>query len=84
MSKQASVQEVYVALLDEGVDVWRPAPALKVSESVYVILRPDDYDPDIETWQYPPGSVVECSMRRLSDGDVLAAIKPARVLKRTA
>ena len=84
MSKQANIQEIYVALLDEGTEVWRPVPALKVGESVYVVLRPDDYDPEDERWQYPPGSVVECSARRLADGEVLAATKPSRMLKRTA
>ncbi|HEY8667185.1 MAG TPA: hypothetical protein VIL86_10985 [Tepidisphaeraceae bacterium] len=67
--------EIYVALLDEGVDVWRPVPAKKVGGSTYTILQPSDYDPDDEKWQFPPGSTVECAPRKTSAGVVLAAVK---------
>jgi hypothetical protein len=76
--------EIYVALLDEGVNVWRPAPALKVGSDRYVILRPDDYDPDFEVWEFPPGTMVECEMKRISDGEILAAVRPVALERRTA
>ena len=69
------VLTIYVALLDEGTDVWRPAPARKVGESTYEILRPADYDPEDETWEFPPGSIVECAPRRLSEGEWMTAVR---------
>ena len=45
---------VYVPLLDEGIDVSRPAPAWPLSDGRYIFLRPADYDPDVETWRFPP------------------------------
>jgi hypothetical protein len=56
-------EEIYVSLLDEGVDVRRPVPALPVGDDTYVILQPDDYDPADERWEFPPGSVVVVEQR---------------------
>ena len=75
---------VYVPLLYEGTDVWRPAPARKVSDSVYEILRPPQYDPDDEKWEFPPGSVVQCAPRRTSDGELLTAVRLHEPNRRTA
>ena len=74
--------EVYVELLDEGVRVWRPVPAHRVDEETYVLLRPEDYDGDDETWQFPPGSVVRCANRRIRDGEILAAVERVAVPSR--
>ncbi len=77
-----TTKEVYVALLDEGVNVWRPALALPVDETTYVLLRPDDYDPDDETWEFPPGSIVACETRRVRDGEIFAAVRGVHVPSR--
>ena len=77
-------ETVYVPLLDEGVDVWRPAPARKVGDATYEILRPPDYDADDERWQFPLGSVVLCAPRRGADGDFLAAVRLHEPNRRTA
>ena len=66
---------IHVALLDEGVDVWRPVPAHRVDGETYVILRPDTYDPSDETWEFPPGSVVKCRTRQTRDGTILTAVE---------
>jgi hypothetical protein len=70
-------EEIYVSLLDEGVDVRRPVPALPVGDDTYVILQPDDYDPADERWEFPPGSVVVVEQRQTSDGPVRAAVRRA-------
>jgi hypothetical protein len=67
--------EIHVALMDEGVDVWRPVPAHQIDAQTYAILRPDDYDPDAEMWEFPPGSVVICEPRQIHDGTILAAVR---------
>ena len=76
--------EIYVQLQDEGVDVWRPAPAWKIGPNAYIVLRPDDYDPAVETWQFPPGTVVETEQRQLSGGQALVAVRPSETNRQTA
>jgi len=55
---------IYVALLDEGIDVWRPVEATRLADNVYMILG---VLPDDETWAFPPGSRVRCEPRRAQD-----------------
>jgi hypothetical protein len=68
---------VYVKLLDEGIDVWRPVPAEDFGESRYRLLPTDSYDPDDETWEFLPGTAVVCEPRQLSDGIYLVATRTA-------
>ena len=80
-----TTEEIYVALLDEDVAVWRPVPAHEVEPSTFIVLRPDDYDPDDEHWEFPPGSVVQCQRRTIRDGEILAAVSGIHVSdKKTA
>ena len=80
----AMTDEVYVYLLGEGTDVWRPAPAWKIGPHTYILLRPDAYDPDDEQWEFPPGSVVEAERRELSGRPTLTAVRAAEVNRQTA
>jgi hypothetical protein len=68
---------VYVKLLDEGIDAWRPVLAEDLGQRRYRLLPTDDYDPDDETWEFPPGTVAICEPRQLSDGVYLVAIGSA-------
>jgi hypothetical protein len=61
--------EVYVRLLDEGVDVWRPVRATKLSNGSFRLGRPDEYDPQTEAWEFPPNAIVRCKMKIFSDGN---------------
>jgi hypothetical protein len=70
--------QVYVALVGEGVRVWRPVPAYPIGGGVFILERPDDYDPQIEEWEYPPGSRVVCEKRRTAEGEILAAVRAAQ------
>jgi hypothetical protein len=63
---------IYVELLDEGTNVCRPVQATIVGSEGYLIL-PEDYDPQTETWEYPPGSVVQCKIEKWSNGEILIA-----------
>ena len=79
-------ESIHVALLDEGVAVWRPVPALRIdaAEDRYVLLRPDDFDPDVERWEFPPGSVVEAEARPTAEGLILTAVRAVALDRRTA
>ena len=51
-------ETIYIELLDEGVPTWRPAEAEVLGDGRYRIIRPDDYDPEVEAWKFIPGTVV--------------------------
>src|SRR4051794_9400952 len=61
---------LYVELVNEGVDVWRPVDAVQVEPKRY---RLPDTAPDGEEWVTPPGTVVVAVTRTMADGPALAA-----------
>src|SRR3546814_12858146 len=74
-----SIQEtttIYVALLDEGTDVWRPVQAAQRTDGPYIILSTNG-DPDDEKWQLQSGSIVPCELKTLSGGHQLVAVSAA-------
>ncbi len=79
-----SSDQIYVYLEDEGVDVWRPAEAELLPDGSYRLLPSEDYDPEDERWQFPPGAIVECEPKRLSGGICLVAVRERKVMRRTA
>lgn len=64
---------IYIPLLDEGTDVSRPTTGINVGGDFYEVLPTPDYDPDIETWQFLPGSIVLVVSTVTSAGDVFMA-----------
>jgi hypothetical protein len=68
--------EIFVSLLDEGVEVWRPVLAEHVDGAIYrIVFQP--YNREVETWEYEPGDEVVCKMIDSSDGQILAATRRA-------
>jgi hypothetical protein len=64
---------IFVALLGEAVDVWRPVDAVVEGPDAYRIIS-QVANPD-ERWQFVHGDIVRCEPRRFADGSVgLAAI----------
>ena len=68
------MSELFVRLLDEGVDVWRPVRAEQLHDGVYRIVE-QPYDRDIERWQFVPGDEVVCEMIDSNEGPILAAVR---------
>jgi hypothetical protein len=58
---------IYVPLLDEGVQVWRPVTAELVDGSLYRILG-ENTSPDHERWAFVTGDIVHCEPHRFDDG----------------
>jgi hypothetical protein len=58
---------VYVRLLDEGTDVWRPVRATNLPDGSFRLLEPEGYDPNAETWEFPPSTKVRCVTRKFMD-----------------
>jgi len=71
--------DVYVRIVDEAVDVWRPVRARAVSEHVFRLA--DDPAPEDERWSFEPGDDVVVERRASPEqGEVLVAVARARDL----
>jgi hypothetical protein len=61
------VKRVYLALLDEGTEVYRPMDAVWRREDVFEILT-ENCCPEDEHWQFSTGDLVRCREQTFSDG----------------
>ena len=57
---------IYVPLLEEGTDCWRPVHADHVRDDVYEITV--EQEPAGERWAFPPRALVRCRQHRFADG----------------
>jgi hypothetical protein len=71
------METIYVRLLGEGTDVYRPVPAERICASVFVVGGENIRDPEDEEWEFLPGARVYVVTRNLSGESVLVAIRPA-------
>jgi hypothetical protein len=67
-------KEIFVRLLDEGVEVWRPVQARNTGRDRYLILE-QPYDRDVERWEFGPGDEVACALVPADGGEIFAAVK---------
>ena len=57
---------IYMPLLNEGVDVWRPVEATPVTNDTYRVEGEMEED---EEWAFAPGTVVRCEWTTFSGGE---------------
>jgi hypothetical protein len=62
----ANTETIYIALLNEGTDVWRPVTAEPLDGRLCRLLGPM---PDDEQWAFLPGAVVVCEQQTFPDGN---------------
>lgn len=72
----SELTEIYVYLVGEGLDVWRPVKAEHIARDVYKISEQESCTEN-ESWQFGPGSSVVCRMIEVEDGPIRAAIRNA-------
>jgi hypothetical protein len=65
MTGNVQTTRIFVPLLNEGSDCWRPVNAKEHSEGVFEVLG---IIPAGEEWQFAPGERVRCRAKRFSDG----------------
>jgi hypothetical protein len=65
---------LYVFLLDEDVDVWRPVNATHLHGNIYEIAE-QPYHPEIEKWEFEPGERVVAEPRTFEGQTLLTAIR---------
>jgi hypothetical protein len=56
--------QIYVRLLNEGTDVWKAVPAIRVAGNVYALEGDDIFDPATEEWEFEPGAIVIVEERK--------------------
>lgn len=61
--------QVYVPLLNEDMDVWKPLNALHQKENIYKIVS-ENSSPTDELWQYNLNDLVKCKTKKFEDGKV--------------
>jgi hypothetical protein len=75
MASNTEIKTVFVRLLDEGTDVLRPVQAAMIASGNFRLIEPTDYDPEYETWEFTPNSVVRCEARHIDYEIVLVAVE---------
>ena len=70
-SSMTDQDTIYVRLLDEELDVWRPVKARRINDAYQILDY--DYDADVETWEFTPGQIV--LVEKDSEGGCLKAIR---------
>jgi hypothetical protein len=73
VASQDRVVTVWMPLLDEGVDVWRPVEAEALPSGWYRIKSINE-QPEDEKWAFEAGDVVACQHRQLADGNRLVVV----------
>lgn len=72
----SNIVNIYVSLLEEGTPTRRPTTAERISEDLYRVLTKDNYDPEDEIWEFPPGSIVRLEQRTFENEVYLKAVMP--------
>ena len=65
---------IYMPLVNDGTDVWRPVEAMKIARLGYMVT--EDAPPD-EQWAFQPGHILRCEERHLSGETHLVAVTKA-------
>lgn len=65
---------IYVRLLGEGTEAFRPVLAKEIGNCVYEIDVLNPYDPEDEVWEFRPGTRVKVKPQYLSGGLELVAV----------
>jgi hypothetical protein len=60
--------EIYVNLLNEGTPCKRPTLAFTMGNGLFELLPAEGYDPQVEQWEFRPGSIVRGKEER-RDGE---------------
>ena len=58
------MEMIYIKLLNEGVNAWRPVAAEKISQDVFRIVEPQKSD---EEWEFSSGKMVRCTTHMFAD-----------------
>jgi hypothetical protein len=63
--------QIYLPLLNEGTDVWRPVEAEHLGGDLYRIAQEPPAD---EEWPVRSGDIVRCKRKKFAGGDIGLAV----------
>jgi hypothetical protein len=63
-----AIVEIYVNLLNEGASRTRATQAVTLGNGLYELLGAEGYDPDVEDWEFRPGTIIRGKEER-RDGE---------------
>jgi hypothetical protein len=66
--------DIYVRLISEGTEVFRPTKSLDLGNGIFKLEATIDYDPEEEIWEFVPGSEVKGEFRPFESGQFLVAM----------
>lgn len=66
---------IYIPLLDEGTEVYRPTEGEEVAPMTFKVLPTLNYDPENEHWAFPPGTQIRCTYVTKLGTRVLLAVE---------
>jgi len=66
-----NTEKIYVKLLDEDIEVYRPVNAVRVDDLIYQILDDDKqaYKDSSEEWEFGKNDIVQCIYKNLREGN---------------
>lgn len=70
-----TTETIYIPLLDEGLDVSRPTQGIPQGGLRYLVLPTRTYSPELETWQFLPGTVVTCIDKESNGRSIKLAVE---------
>jgi hypothetical protein len=74
----SSAITVYVRLMDEGTEVYRPVVAQETPPHGLRLLEPIGGDAGDEEWEFPAGAVVRCEEQQRDGQRILVAVGLAK------
>ena len=77
MAPVSDTEIIYVRLLNEGTDVFRPTRSIPIGGDKYRLLLDDQIDINDETWEFSPGSIVRCRVIESEGEKILLAVELA-------
>jgi hypothetical protein len=67
------ISTIYVKLVDEGTEVWRPVSAIRRKDNIFVIASQSV--PADEKWEFLPGDVVVVEDRLDANGSYAVCVR---------
>jgi len=76
MDSPSNTIDVYVRLLNEGTEAFRPTRALDLGGGLFRLMAAPDYDPEDEEWEFLPDKTIRIEIHQGRSGDFPLAVKP--------
>ncbi len=67
------MESIYVRLLNEGTEVWKPYKGEQISSKVYRLISEQELDENNVKPEFKPGDIVRVEIKKFSDGQFLTA-----------